>query len=91
MTTYKYKGVEFVVSKPDACAMKVSKGDIEATISIHTATNQYREDVNGWGTDQPTLESALDAACSRILSLEARPSKKQLCEQMDTFYDKLED
>ena len=40
---YKYEGEEFVITKPEACAMNVSRGEYTATISIHSATNQFRE------------------------------------------------
>ena len=92
MTTqiYKYQGEEFVVTKPEACSMEVSRDNYKAVISIHTATNQFRESLDGWGIDHPSLQRALDAACRRILDKAARPSKEQLCSEMDAFYESLD-
>ena len=91
MTTqkYKYQGEEFVITKPETCAMKVSRGKYTAIISIHSATNQFRESLDGWGNDHPSLQRALDAACRRILEKLARPTKEQLCTEMDEFYSSL--
>ena len=91
MTTqkYKYQGEEFVVTKPDTCAMEVSRGGYKAVISIHSATNQFRESLDGWGSDHSTLQQALDAACRRILDKATRPMKEQLCSEMDVFYESL--
>ena len=92
MTTqiYKYRGEEFVVTKPEACAMNVSKDNYTAEISIHSATNQFRESLDGWGSDHPSLQAALDAACRRILDKAARPTKEQLCSEMEEFYESLD-
>ena len=91
MTTqpYKYQEEEFVITKPESCTMKVSRGEDTAIISIHSATNQYRESLDGWGADHPSLQQALDAACVRILKKAARPTKEQLCSEMDDFYSSL--
>ena len=89
--TYKYQGEEFIITKPDTCTMKVTKGQYTAVISIHTATNRFRESLDGWGTDQDTLQGALDNACRRILKKLARPSAKELCSELDKFYEKLSD
>ena len=86
---YKYQGDEFVVTKPDACAMHVSKGAHTADITIHPATNQFRESLDGWGQDHSSLQSALDSACRRILDKSARPGKEQLCSELDDFYASL--
>ena len=91
MTTqiYKHQGEEFVITKPETCAMKVSRGEHTAIISIHSATNQFRESLDGWGNDHPSLQRALDAACRRILEKASRPAKEQLCSEMDGFYASL--
>ena len=91
MTTqkYEYQGEGFRISKPDACAMKVSRGEFTAIVSIHSATNQFKESLDGWGSDHPSFQRALDAACRRILEKSARPSKEQLCSEMDEFYTSL--
>ena len=92
MTTqeYKYQGEEFVVTKPETCAMEVSRGDYKAVISIHSATNEFRESLDGWGSNHSTPQQALDAACKRILAKEARPTNEQLCSEMDVFYESLD-
>ena len=91
MTTqkYKYQGEEFTITKPEVCAMKVSRGEYTAIVSIHSATNQFRESLDGWGIDHPSLQQALDAACRRILEKSARPTKEQLCSEIDEFYSSL--
>lgn len=87
---YKYAGEEFVVTKPDGCAMKVTKGQYTAIISIHAATNLFREDLDGWGNDHASLQGALDRACRRILDKLARPPKEELCSEMEKFYESLD-
>ena len=69
--------------------MKVSRGEYTAIVSIHSATNQFRESLDGWGSDHPSLQLALDAGCRRILEKSARPTKEQLCSEMDEFYSSL--
>ena len=87
---YIFEGEKFNVSKPDDCKMTVSRDGFTAKISIHAATNMYREDLDGWGSDLKTLSQALDSACRRILNKSARPSQKELCASMDEFYQTLE-
>ena len=59
---YVYEGVKFAVNKPSNCKMTVSNGGLTAKISIHTATNMYREDLDGWGADHASLDAALKSA-----------------------------
>ena len=87
--TYKYQGEEFAITKPEACGMKISRGEYTAIILIHPATNQFRESLDGWGSDHASLQQALDAACRRILEKAGRPTKEQLCSEMDEFYSSL--
>ena len=84
---YKYKGEEFVITKPQACSLKVTKGRVTATVSIHSQTNLFRGALDGWGSNHTSLQAALDAACGRILEQSARPSKEQLCSEMEKFYE----
>lgn len=88
--TYKYRDEEFVITKPDGCAMKVTKGRYTAVISIHSATNLFREDLDGWGSNHTSLQAALDSACRRILDKLARPPKDELCSEIAKFYESLE-
>ena len=87
---YKYRGEEFVITKPNGCAMKVTKGRYTAVISIHAATNLFRESLDGWGNDHPSLQGALDGACRRILDKLVRPPKEELCSEIERFYESLE-
>ena len=88
--TYKYGDEEFVITKPDGCAMQVTKGRYTAVISVHPATNLFRESLDGWGNDHASLHAALDSACRRMLDKSARPSKEELCSEMGKFYESLE-
>lgn len=88
---YEYKGETFIVTKLDACEMEVTGKGLTAKIYIHTATNRYRGELNGWGSGHNSLKGALDAACQRILDNASRPSPKELCEGMEDFYKHLGD
>ena len=89
MRVYEYEGRKFEISKGDACELTISRGSYTAEISVHAATNEVRESVNGWGNDHPSLEGAIRGGCRRILELEARPKPEDLCTEMSRFYDKL--
>ena len=86
---YEYQGEKFEVSEPTGGRMQVSAKGLTATISIHAPTGKYREEVLGWGSDHPTLERALNAACSRIIARAAQPSEVALLKALDEFYDNL--
>ena len=47
--TYKYQGEEFAITKPEACGMKISRGEYTAIILIHPATNRFRESLRRLG------------------------------------------
>ena len=81
---------KFTVSEPKNCVMHVTQGEFTAVINIHKATNQYREELDGWGLDHNTLQAAIDSACRRILKKAAQPSQKELCTGMDEFYGSLD-
>ena len=68
---------EFTATKPKDCRMELSKDGYTAIISIHAATNKFREDLDGWGSDHNTLNGALDSACRRILEKSARQSAEK--------------
>ena len=86
---YEYRGEKFTISKPDSCTMTVSRDGFTAKLTIHQATNRYREELDGWGTNQDSLKNALDSACQRILDKAGQPSPDALCKGMDEFYDNL--
>ena len=81
---------KFAVTEPKDCTLHVTRGGFTAVINIHEATNQYREALDGWGSDHNTLQAALDSACRRILRKSAQPDPKQLCAGMGEFYESLD-
>ena len=85
----RYNGEKFKVSEPKDCQMEVKGKGLTAYITIHEVTGMYRESLDGWGTDQTNLESALNRACRRILEKSEKPSKKELCKGLGEFYDNL--
>ena len=89
MKTYEYNGEKFKVSEPKDCRMAVKGKGLTAYITIHEATGMYREALDGWGTDQITLEGALNGACRRILEKSNKPSKDELRKGLDEFYGNL--
>ena len=89
MKTYEYEGEKFEVSEPKDFRIEVTGQGMTAEISIHEATCMYRETLGGWGTDQTTLEDALNAACRRILEKSKKPSKDELRKGLGDFYDNL--
>ena len=87
---YEFEGEKFEVSEPKDSRMEVKGKGLTAYITIHEATNMYRESLDGWGTDQTTLEGALKRACLRILERSKNPSKEELRKGLVDFYDNLE-
>lgn len=88
--TFKYNGEEFEVSEPKDCRIQVTGKGLTGEITIHEATGMYRESVLGWGTDQPSLENALNAVCARILKRASKPTQEDLCKPMAAFYENLD-
>lgn len=88
---YKFQGEQFEVSAPKNCVITVTGMGLTGHITIHEATGMYREDLDGWGTDQPTLDSALQSCCNRIIERAKKSSKEELCKGMDDFYESLEE
>ena len=86
---YKYKGEQFTVSEPKDCRITVTGKSLTGIITIFEKTREYREEVNGWGTNTNSLDGALRSCCQRILDVAARKSKDDLCKGMDDFYEKL--
>ena len=89
MKTYEYNGEKFTVSEPKDCRIEVKGKGLTAYITIHEATGMYRESLDGWGTDQTNLDSALNMICRRILEKSEKPSKEELCKGLGEFYDNL--
>ena len=86
---YKYDGEEFTISAPKDCRIAVSARGITGYVTILSNTNQFREEVNGWGTQQDDLSNALDACCRRIINASKRPSREEQCKNIGEFYDGL--
>ena len=91
MKTYECEGEKFTVLEPKDSRMEVTGKGMTAYITIHEATGMYRESLDGWGTDQTTLEGAVNGACRRILEKSKKPSEGELRKGLDEFYDNLED
>ena len=87
--TYKYGEEVFEVSDPKDCKITVAGKGLTGEITIHEQTGMYREALMGWGTDQPSIESAMNGICRRILERAARDSKGELCKGMSEFYEDL--
>ena len=86
---FKFDGEEFEVSEPKDCRIQVVGKGLTGEITIHEATGTYRESLLGWGTEQPTLDGALNGVCRRILNRAAKESTETLCKGMDEFYESL--
>ena len=86
---YEYEGEKFEVYEPQEGRIAVSGKGLTAHITVHAATGMYREELDGWGTDQRTLEGALDTACRRILNKSKTPSRELLVKGLHDFYESL--
>ena len=87
---FKFEGEDFEVSEPKNCKIQVVGKGLTGEITINDATGTYREEVKGWGTEQPTLDRALNGVCRRILNRAAKESTETLCKGMDEFYESLD-
>ena len=63
--------------------------ELTAYITVHEATGMYREALDGWGSDQNTLNGALNEARRRILNKSKKPSKDTLLKGLHDFYETL--
>ena len=86
---YTYQGETFAVSKPNNCTMTVSAKGLTAKLSIHPVTKQYFVELGGFRMRKDSLQAALDIACKQLLADSTRPSAKELCADMDGFYEAL--
>lgn len=87
---YKYEGEEFEISEPKDCLVEVKGVGLTGQITIHDATGKFRESVKGWGTDQSTMEAAVQAVCRRMLARSKEATRETLCEQMNAYYKELD-
>ena len=87
--SYEYEGEKFKVFEPQDGRIAVSGKGLTAYITVHEATSMYREALDGWGSDQNTLNAALNGACRRILNKSNKPSKDTLLKGFHDFYKTL--
>ena len=73
--TFRFRGEEFDVERPHRCWIRVNgpKG-YTGEMSVHEVTGAFRESIHGQGTDQPPLEAALHAVCTRLLKRASSPT-----------------
>ena len=86
---YEYEGEKFEVFEPQEGRIAVKGKGLTAYITINEATSMYREELDGWGTDQNTLDGALNRACRRILDKSKKPSEDTLLKGLHDFYETL--
>ena len=86
---YEYEGEKFEVFEPQDGRIAVKGKELTAYITVHEATGMYREALDGWGSDQNTLNGALNEACRRILNKSKKPSKDTLLKGLHDFYETL--
>ena len=85
---YKYEGETFKLTfDPDAYRIAVEGRGLTAIVYIHKSTRKFRESLDGWGTDQSSLDSALKGACARIMNLAKEPGLEELEKEMRGFFD----
>ena len=86
---YEYEGEKFEVFEPQDLQIAVKGKGLTAYITVHEATGMYREALDGWGSDQNTLNGALNGVCRRILNKSKKPSKDTLLKGLHDFYETL--
>ena len=87
---YEYQGKKFTMSKPEACTMKIARDGVEVTVSPNESTGMFNvSQPDGPGSySVDSLAAAVDRACSIILQkLVPVPTKQQLCQELDVFYE----
>jgi hypothetical protein len=84
--TVKVDGEEFFVTKGSSeCELNVTNGNDTGRVTWHQATQQYRGEFNGWGSDTNALESAVEIAARRIIQTRKGISQPEACEEMDKY------
>ncbi|MDE0453545.1 MAG: hypothetical protein OXI90_17470 [Gammaproteobacteria bacterium] len=87
---YKYDGETFKLTfDPDAYRIAVEGKGLTAFVYIHESTRKFRESLEGWGTDQSSLDAALEGACRRIVNLAKEPRVEELQKRMREYFDDL--
>jgi hypothetical protein len=80
--TIKVDGEEFVITEGSA------KGELDVTngkVTWHKATQRYRGEFNGWGSDADRVERAVEIAARRIIQTRKGISQSEAYEEMDKF------
>ena len=84
--TVKVDGEEFVVTSGSReCELDVTNGNDTGRVRWHKATQKYRGEFNGWGSDADAVENAVIIAARQILSARKGISQQEACEGMDNF------
>ena len=84
--TIKVDSEEFVVTEGSAKReLDVTNGNDTGKVTWHKATQQYRGEFNGWGSDASTVESAVEIAARQIIRTRKGVSQSEAFEEMDKF------
>ena len=84
--TVKIDGEEFVVTKGSGeCELIVTNGNDTGRVTWHQATQQYRGEFKGWGSDTNAVERAVKIAARRIIETRTGISQPEACEGMDKY------
>ena len=82
----KVDGEEFVVTKGSKeCELDVTNGNDTGKVTWHEATQQYRGEFLGWGSDTKSVETAVEVAARRIIKTRTGISQPEACEGMDKY------
>ena len=79
-------GEEFVIKRGSGdCLLEVANGDDVGRVTWHKATQRYRGEFNGWGSDADSVERAVVVAAKRIITTRKGISQQQACEAMENY------
>ena len=82
----KIDGEEFIVKQGTGeCMLEVANGSDVGRVTWHKATQRYRGEFNGWGSDTDSVESAVAIAARRIIANRKGISQKEACEAMEKY------
>ena len=82
----KIDGEEFVVKQgAGECMLEVANGSDIGQVTWHKATQRYRGEFNGWGSDTDSVDSAVAIAARRIIATRKGTSQKEACESMENY------
>ena len=82
----KIDGEEFTIKRGSGdCVLEVANGDDIGRVTWHKATQQYRGEFNGWGSDANTVEKAVVIAARQVLATRKGISQKEAREAMEKY------